>query len=183
MNQFLLNTFAFLVALFLSSSPGWADSPRSSIASKLGTDVKGAPLTFSGRTADPFGIAIQGPFKGLSALPDARPPVAAGPAVQQTKGAVVAPTLAPTLEDAVQELAIGAVSLETRTILIGSRLVHEGDLLVLESNSGQQFPAWVQEVSGRGVLFCDVALEKHFLKAANPRPKELTGFASGALEP
>ena len=78
----------------------------------------------------------------------------------------------PTLEQAVQELAIGAVNVGTHEILIGSRSIREGDLLVLESE-GRQFVVWLQTVGVRGVLFCDTDLQKHILKPVGSGPKEL----------
>ena len=121
------------------------------------------------RATDPFGITIRGPFKGL-------PPV-----VEHTTATPGPPTAAsqvgpainvPTLEKAVQELAIGAVSVSTHEILIRSRTIHEGDLLVLESG-GRQFPVWVQTVGVRGVMFCDIDLQQHILKSFGSGQKEL----------
>jgi hypothetical protein len=54
----------------------------------------------------------------------------------------------------------------------GSRPVLEGDLLVLESG-GSQFVVWVQSVEERGVVFCDIDLQKHLLKSVGSAPKGL----------
>ena len=59
-------------------------------------------------------------------------------------------------------------------ILIGSRSIREGDLMVLESG-GRQFVVWVQTVGVRGVLFCDIDMQKHILKPFGSGPKELPG--------
>ena len=82
------------------------------------------------------------------------------------------PANIPTLEKAVQELTIGAVNVGSHEMLIGSRSIREGDLLVLESG-GRQFVVWVQSVGVRGVLFCDTDLQKHILKQFGSGPKEL----------
>jgi hypothetical protein len=127
------------------------------------------------RAADPFGITVRGPFKGL-------PPVAEQPAAvpAQPSSTPAPPPLSqvaaaanlPTLEKAIQELVIGAVNLSSHQMLIGSRSIREGDLLVLESGGGQ-FIVWVQSVGVRGVLFCDTDLQKHILKPFGFGPKEL----------
>ena len=59
-----------------------------------------------------------------------------------------------------------------REILIGSRSVLEGDLLVLESG-GSRFVVWVQSVEEHGVVFCDIDLQKHLLKPVGSAPKGL----------
>jgi hypothetical protein len=115
------------------------------------------------RGFDPFGITIRGPYKGL-------PPVVEHPAEQPNLAATAAKI--PTLEKAVQALPIGGVNVGQREILIGSRLVHEGDLLVLESG-GSRFVVWVQSVEERGVVFCDIDLQKHLLKPVGSAPKGL----------
>jgi hypothetical protein len=118
------------------------------------------------RGIDPFGIAIRGPYKGL-------PPVAQHPVEQPSPlNLAAAAAKVPTLEKAVQSLSIGGVNVREREILIGSRAVHEGDLLVLESG-GSQFVAWVQSVEESGVMFCDVDLQKHILKPVGSAPKGL----------
>ena len=125
------------------------------------------------RATDPFGVTVRGPFKALPPVveqPIAAPaqPAATQPPLSQVAAAVNVPTL----EKAIQELVIGAVNLGSHQILIGSRSIHEGDLLVLESGGGQ-FIVWVQSVGVRGVLFCDTDLQKHILKPFGFGPKEL----------
>ena len=127
------------------------------------------------RATDPFGITVRGPLKGLP--PVAEQPVAVPAPPSSTPAPpplsqVVAAANVPTLEKVIQELVIGAVNLSSHQILIGSRSIHEGDLLVLESGGGQ-FIVWVQSVGVRGVLFCDVDLQKHVLKPFGFGPKEL----------
>jgi hypothetical protein len=122
------------------------------------------------RTTDPFGITIRGPFKGL-------PPVIehpAAPSVQTDASPAAAAVKGPTLEKALQELSIGGVNVGLHEILIGSRSLREGDLLVLESG-GQQFVVWLQSVEVRGVMFCDIDLQKHILKPFGSAPKDLPG--------
>jgi hypothetical protein len=53
-------------------------------------------------------------------------------------------------------------------------LIHEGDLLVLETG-GRQFVVWVENIGVRGVLFCDTDLQKHILRPFGSGPKELPG--------
>jgi hypothetical protein len=127
------------------------------------------------RATDPFGNSIRGPFKGL-------PPTVEHPTPTQPSAAsqVAAAINGPTLEKAVQELTIGAVNIGTHEILIGSRQIREGDLLVLESG-GHQFVAWVQSVGVHGVLFCDIDVQKHVLKPFGSGPKELPAHADSGI--
>jgi hypothetical protein len=135
--------------------------------------LRGGKLLSHRRATDPFGITVRGPFRGL-------PPVVEQPAPAQPAATPAPPPLSqvaaavnvPTLEKAIQELVVGAVNLGSHQILIGSRSIHEGDLLVLESG-GSQFIVWVQSVGVRGVLFCDTDLQKHILKPFESGPKEL----------
>jgi hypothetical protein len=129
--------------------------------------LKDGKLLAHRRTTDPFGVAIRGKFKGL-------PPVAEHPS---TVSSAAQPNASPvvnvlTLEKAVQQLPIGAVNVANREALIGSRSVHEGDLLVLEL-SGHQFVVWVQSIDQRGVQFCDINLQQHALKPFRFGPNEL----------
>jgi hypothetical protein len=127
------------------------------------------------RTTDPFGVAIRDKFKGL-------PAVAKHPATSsQPKQPVQAPVVAsgPTLEQAIEQLPIGGVNIGSREMLIGSRSVHEGDLLILEL-SGQQFVVWVQSIDRRGVQFCDVTLQRHKVKPFRFGPNELPTDFAGA---
>jgi len=131
------------------------------------------------RATDPFGITIRGSFTGPPPVAERPSPTPAQPSAvnQKVAAAVNVPKLeqavhVPTLEQAVQELAIGAVNVGSHEILIGSRSIREGDLLVLESE-GRQFVVWLQTVGVRGVLFCDTDLQKHILKPLGSGPKEL----------
>ncbi len=131
------------------------------------------------RATDPFGITIRGAFTGLPPVAEHSPATPAQPSAvnQKMAAAVNVPTIeqavhVPTLEQAVQELVIGAVNVGSHEILIGSRSIREGDLLVLESE-GRQFVVWLQTVGVRGVLFCDIDLQKHILKPVGSGPKEL----------
>jgi hypothetical protein len=125
------------------------------------------------RATDPFGIVIRGPFKSLPPVVERPTATPAQPnAVKQVATAINGPTL----EKAVQELAVGGINLDSRQLLIGSRSVREGDLLVLEYG-GYQFVVWVQSVGVSGVLFCDTDLQKHILKPFASGPKELPGNA------
>jgi hypothetical protein len=127
------------------------------------------------RATDPFGNNIRGPFRGLPPVVDHPTPAEAAAASQ-----VAAAVNGPTLEKAVQELTIGAVDVGSREILIGSRSIHEGDLLVLESG-GYQFVVWVQSVGLRGVLFCDMNMQKHILKPFGSGPKELAAHSDSGV--
>jgi hypothetical protein len=127
------------------------------------------------RATDPFGNAIRGPYKAL-------PPVVEHPTATPGPSAPSAPSTAasavlvnvPTLEKAVQELAIGAVNVGAHEMLVGSRSIREGDLLVLESG-GRQFAVWVQDIGVRGVMFCDIDMQQHFMKQFGSGPRELPG--------
>jgi len=129
--------------------------------------LKDGKLLAHRRTTDPFGIAIQGKFKGL-------PPVAEHPPVASSSPTQKAFTDELTLEKAVQQLPIGAVNIDAREALIGSRSVREGDLLVVQLG-GKQFVVWVQSIDRRGVQFCDINLLQHALKRFRFGPNELPG--------
>ena len=116
------------------------------------------------RTTDPFGLTINGKFKGLPAIVE-------HPANNSTPVAAV-PANEATFEKAVQQLPLGAVNIVGREALIGFRSVHEGDLLVLELG-GRQFAAWVQSIDQRGVQFCDVYLQQRATKSFRFGPSEL----------
>jgi hypothetical protein len=142
--------------------------------------LRDGKLSARRRSIDPFGIAIRGKFKGLP------PPVAERPATTPGKPAannqpapgqpVPAPPASnePTLAQAVQQLVIGGINVGGREVLIGSRQVREGDLLVLELR-GHQFVAWVQSIDQRGMQFCDINLQQHTMKQIRSAPKELPG--------
>jgi hypothetical protein len=129
------------------------------------------------RATDPFGNSIRGPFKGLPPVVEHSTPIP-GPPTATTQAAV--PANVPTLEKAVLELTIGAVNVGTHELLIGSRSIHEGDLLVLESE-GHQFVVWVQSVGVHGVLFCDIDMQKHILKPFGSGPRELPSHAESGM--
>ena len=139
--------------------------------------LKEGQLLSHRRTTDPFGIAIRGPFKGLPPVvehpvaPSVQPDAASQPAVAVKVS---------TLEKALQELTIGGVNVGRHEILIGSRSIREGDLLVLESG-GRQFLVWVQSVEVRGVMFCDIDLQKHILKPFGSAPKDLPGDSARGI--
>jgi hypothetical protein len=136
--------------------------------------LKDGQLLAHRRAVDPFGIAIGGKFKGLPPVAEHSPVAASSPA--QPSKLVTADEL--TLEKAVQQLPVGAVNIADREALIGSRSVHEGDLLVLEL-SGHQFVVWVQSIDRRGVQFCDINLQQRALKPFRIGPNELPGDSAG----
>jgi hypothetical protein len=131
------------------------------------TTLRTGQLLARRRTADPFGNNIRGPYK---ALPAAVEHPVATPA--QSTAAATPAAHVPTIEQAVQELSIGAVNVGAHEILVGSRSIREGDLLVLESE-GRQFVVWVQDIGVRGVTFCDIDMQKHLLKPFESGPKDL----------
>jgi hypothetical protein len=136
--------------------------------------LKDGQLLAHRRNIDPFGVAIGGKFKGLPPIAE-HSPVAANSPGQPNK---LATTDELTLEKAVQQLPIGAVNIADRVALIGSRSVHEGDLLVLEL-SGHQFVVWVQSIDRRGVQFCDINLQQRAMKPFRIGPNELPGDSAG----
>lgn len=178
-----------LLPAFANAAPGTnvsgASGPNAFVTvSRLGESEQQAAardgqLTSHRRATDPFGITIRGAFTGLPPVAERPSPTPTPPgAVNQKVAAAVnlpkleQPVHVPTLEQAVQELAIGAVNVDSHEILIGSRSIREGDLLVLESE-GRQFVVWLQTVGVRGALFCDTDLQKHILKPLGSGPKEL----------
>jgi hypothetical protein len=136
--------------------------------------LKDGQLLAHRRTTDPFGVAIRGKFKGLP--PVAEHPSAVSSLAQPNSSPIATNVL--TLEKAVQQLSIGAVNIADREALIGSRPVHEGDLLVLEL-SGHQFVVWVQSIDQRGVQFCDISLQQHATKQFRFGPNELPDDLAG----
>jgi hypothetical protein len=128
------------------------------------------------RATDPFGNIIRGAFKGLPPVVEHSPTPGAPTAATQAAAAASLPTL----EKAVEELAIGAVNIGAHEILIGSRSIREGDLLVLESG-GHQFAAWVQSVGVHGVLFCDIEMQKQILKPFGSGPKDLPAHSDSGI--
>jgi hypothetical protein len=121
------------------------------------------------RTIDPFGIAMAGKFKGLPLVAE-QPAAIPGKPTQPMQ--LLPATDQPTLEKAIKQLSIGAVNIASHEILIGSRSVHEGDLLVLELGR-RQFVVWVQSIDQRGVQFCDINLQQHLTKPFRFGPSEL----------
>jgi hypothetical protein len=123
------------------------------------------------RKNDPFSVPMRDKFRGL-------PPVVEKPLTSVAENAVAAAAPAPTLAQAVQQLPVGAVDPEGREMLIGSHLVHEGDLLMMEL-SGHRFVVWVQTIDQRGALFCDFDLKQRALRPFRTGPKDL---ATDAVE-
>jgi hypothetical protein len=136
--------------------------------------LKDSQLLAHRRSTDPFGVAIRGKFKGLP--PVAEHPLAVNSPAQPNTSPIASNVL--TLEKAVQQLPVGAVNITDREALIGSRSIHEGDLLVLEL-SGHQFVVWVQSIDQRGVQFCDINLQQHATKQFRFGPNELPDDLAG----
>jgi hypothetical protein len=130
------------------------------------------------RSTDPFGISSRGKFKGLPVI--AEHPVTASGQPNQIVKAVqsLVPDNGPTLNQAVQQLAVGGVNIAEREILIGSQRLHEGDLLVL-ALSGRQFVVWVQSIDRRGIQFCDINLQQRALRSFRFGPSELPAQNAG----
>ena len=178
--------FAFLTSLlpaFADPAPGVSNGPATRVSApgafvtvnRLGDPDQPAAaregqLLSHRRATDPFGNTIRGPYKAL-------PPVLEHPTATPGAASVATPVAGPvvdepTIEKAVQELSIGAVNVGAHEILIGSRSVREGDLLVLESGS-RQFVVWLQKVGVHGVLFCDIDGNKPLVKPFGSGPREL----------
>jgi hypothetical protein len=132
-------------------------------------------LLVHSRATDPFGIPIRDKFKGLP--PAATPAPTANSSI--VKNAAQPDVL--TLEKTIQRLRIGGIDISRHEALIGPRSVHEGDFLVLEL-SGHRFAVWVETVDRRGVLFCDVNLQKHLVKPFRFGPAELPGETAKTTE-
>jgi hypothetical protein len=128
---------------------------------------------------DQFRVEIRGKFRGLPpikiTLAPPQPKPTSGAAVKPSPGPAASPTPnvnAPTWEKAVDGLSIGAVNGWAREILIGSQLVREGDLMVVQLE-GKPFPVWVRRVGDGEVEFCDAGLQQNKVKRINTGPKEL----------
>jgi hypothetical protein len=177
---------ASLLPVFADPAPGVSNGPATRVSAPgafvtinhLGEPdqpaaVREGQLLSRRRATDPFGNTIRGPYKALPPVlehPSATPGAAsvAGPVASPVAGPVVDE---PTIEKAVRELSIGAVNVGAHEILIGSRSVREGDLLVLESGS-RQFVVWLQKVGVHGVLFCDIDGNKPLEKPFGSGPRE-----------
>jgi hypothetical protein len=130
---------------------------------------------------DQFRVEIRGSFRGLPPVKiTLAPPQAkatpSGVAVKPSSGvAAASPTPdpnAPTWDKAVEGLSIGAVNGWAREFLIGSQLVREGDLMIVELG-GKFFPVWVRRVGDGEVDFCDAELHPPKVKKIHMVPKEL----------
>jgi hypothetical protein len=148
--------------------------------------LRDGKLSARRRSADPFGIAIRGKFKGLPPPVAERPAATPGKPAANNQPAPGKPAQAPpasnepTLGQAVQQLVIGGIDVGGREVLIGSRRVREGDLLVLELH-GHQFVVWVQSIDQRGVQLCDINLQQHTMKQIRSAPNELPGDSAGEM--
>jgi hypothetical protein len=148
--------------------------------------LRDGKLSARRRSADPFGIAIRGKFKGLPPPEAMRPATTPGTAAASNQPAPGKPAQAqpasnePTFSQAVQQLVIGGIDVGGREVLIGSRRVREGDLLVVEF-SRHQFVVWVQGIDQRGVQFCDINLQQHTMKQIRSAPNELPGDSAGEI--
>jgi hypothetical protein len=193
LTSWLISSFAVLMSLlpaFAEAAPGpsvvmpsGAPAPNVYVTvqhlgeSEQQATAREGQLLSHRRATDPFGNTIRGPFKGLPPVVEHATPIP-GPPTAATQAA--ATVNLPTLEKAIHELTIGALNVGLREILIGSRSIHEGDLLVLESE-GQQFVVWVQSVGVHGVLFCDIDMQKHVLKPFGSGPRELPTHAESGI--
>ncbi|MBW0000341.1 MAG: hypothetical protein JO015_14670 [Verrucomicrobia bacterium] len=129
---------------------------------------------------DPFRVEIRGKFRGLPpvkiTLAPRQPNASPSAAVKPSPGiAAASPTPdpnAPTWEKAVEALSIGAVNGWARELLLGSQLIREGDLLIVQLE-GKFFPVWVRRVGEGEVEFCDAELQKSTVKTIHTVPKEL----------
>jgi hypothetical protein len=117
------------------------------------------------RSTDPFAVPIRGKFRGLPPAPVQKPITAAGPAPAPGPPS-------PTLAMAVQQLPVGAVNPNGREMLVASRLVREGDLLIIQL-SGHRFFVWVQSIDERGAQFCDLDFKQQTLRPLRTGPREL----------
>jgi hypothetical protein len=128
---------------------------------------------------DPFRVEIRGKFRGLPpvkiTLAPPQPKPTPGAAVKAAPAATASPTPnanAPTWEKAVDGLSIGAINGWARELLIGSQLVREGDLMIVQLE-GKSFPVWVRRVGDGEVEFCDAELRQNKLRTIHTGPKEL----------
>jgi hypothetical protein len=128
---------------------------------------------------DQFRVEIRGKFRGLPPVkitlappqPKATPSAAVKPAPAATASATPNVNV-PTWEKAVDGLSIGAVNPWARELLIGSQLVREGDLMIVQLE-GKSFPVWVRRIGDGEVEFCDAGLQQNKVKRINTGPKEL----------
>ena len=106
-------------------------------------------ITSKTRSRDPFGIEIRGEFK-------AAPGDASALAASKARAAAGLPGVAatPTFEQAIKNLSIGGINVTARELILGSRSVREGDIIVL-NNGGVRFAAWIEKVGADGIMFRD----------------------------
>jgi len=138
---------------------------------------------------DQFRVEIRGKFRGLPpvkiTLAPPQPKPMPGAAVKPAPVAAASPTPDPNLptwEKAVNGLPVGAINVWTREVLIGSRSVREGDLMIVEFK-GKSFPVWVRRVSDGEVEFCDAELQQSTVKPVRIGPKELPDGKEDELTP
>lgn len=150
----------------------WTDAREAKLLSRLGPNQQ--PGAY-----DPFRVEIRGKFRGLPpvkiTLAPAQPKATPAAAVKPNPGAALSPAPdpnAPTWEKAVEGLSIGAVNGWARECLIGSQLLREGDLMIVDLG-GKFFPVWVQRVGDGEVAFCDAELHPPKVKKIHMVPKEL----------
>jgi hypothetical protein len=159
-----------------ASGPANASAPQLTVISELGKaglGLQDTKLLAHHRSTDPFAVPIRGKFRGLP------PALVQKPVTAGVSAPAAAPTPPPpTLAMAVQQLPVGAVNPNGREMLVGPRLVREGDLLVLEL-SGHRFVAWVESIDERGAQFCDLEFKQRTLRPLRTRPK---GLESDAVE-
>lgn len=150
----------------------WTEAREGKLLSRQGPNQQ--PGTY-----DPFRVEIRGKFRGLPPVKITLAPPQSKPtpsvAVKPSAGAAASPTPdpnAPTWAKAVEGLSIGAVNGWAREFLIGSQLVREGDLLIVQLGD-KQFPVWVRRVGDGEVEFWDAGLQQNQVKAIHMAPKEL----------
>lgn len=155
-------------------SKAWAETREGKLLSRQGPNQQAGAY-------DPFRVEIRGKFRGLPpvkitlAPPQPKPTPGPAAAVKPNPGAAPSPTPnvnAPTWEKAVDGLPIGAINGWAREILIGSRVVREGDLMIVQLD-GKAFPVWVRRVGDGEVEFCDAELRQNKLRTIHMGPKEL----------
>jgi hypothetical protein len=86
-----------------------------------------------------------------------------------------------TFAQAIEHLPVHGIDLASREVLIGSRLLAEGDLITIQYNN-QPFTAWVRSVGKEGVTFVNAELTDTAQKPVTSGPRDLDAMYRGKAE-
>lgn len=159
---------ALLLFLLLALlEPAFADnSDNEAMTDGFAIETTAAKLAIRSRTLDPFGLPPRGRFKGAGSSDGLGLTLGKTTTLQQPNAPAV-----PTFSQAIRNLAVDGINVKEGKIFVGSRTVGVGDVLVL-SNGGYRFTAWIEALGSNGVLFrsgADTETARKPLRTGPPR--------------